>query len=220
MCLEIARNRCLSQFKSISHISLGSAEAAAASASFHIHRAWPLSTWSCCALRVKVAVKVRMMSGDSTDRRLASSSSTWVLINALKTKRPPSRFAPKRNALTPLPSAPLPSSPFVAQATIALGQIQLAQFFIVSLVPLSSNRANLPSSALLYCCCCCCCCFSYCCCTGNCSLAAAQGCCILKNHQVAAATGRCIRSLHRVASPVWRPAMASLACPGLAWSGI
>lgn len=111
MCLEIARNRCLSQFKSISHISLGSAEAAAAS--FHIHRAWPLSTWSCCALRVKVAVKVRMMSGDSTDRRLASSSSssTWVLINALKTKRPPSRFAPKRNALTPLPSPPHPFLP-------------------------------------------------------------------------------------------------------------
>lgn len=103
--LRDRQNRCLSQFKSISHISLGSAEAAAAS--FHIHRAWPLSTWSCCALRVKVAVKVRMMSGDSTDRRLASSpssSSTWVLINALKTKRPPSRFAPKRSALTPLPT--------------------------------------------------------------------------------------------------------------------
>lgn len=111
--LRDRQNRCLSQFKSISHISLGSAEAAAAS--FHIHRAWPLSTWSCCALRVKVAVKIRMMSGDSTDRRPASSSSssssTWVLINALKTKRPPSRFAPKRNALTPLPSPPLPSLP-------------------------------------------------------------------------------------------------------------
>lgn len=107
--LRDRQNRCLSQCKSISHISLGSAEAAAAS--FHIHRAWPLSTWNCCALRVKVAVKVRMMSGDSTDRRLASSSSsTWVLINALKTKRPPSRFAPKRNALTPLPF-PLPSLP-------------------------------------------------------------------------------------------------------------
>lgn len=104
--LRDRQNRCLSQFKSISHISLGSAEAAAAS--FHIHRAWPLSTWSCCALRVKVAVKVRMMSGDSTDRRLASSSSssTWVLINALKTKRPPSRFAPKRNTLTPPPFPP------------------------------------------------------------------------------------------------------------------
>lgn len=111
--LRDRQNRCLSQFKSISHISLGSAEAAAAS--FHIHRAWPLSTWSCCALRVKVAVKLRMMSGDSTDRRLASSpssSSTWVLINALKTKRPPSRFAPKRNALTPLPSPPR-SPPFL-----------------------------------------------------------------------------------------------------------
>lgn len=133
------------------------------------------------------------------------------MINALKTKRPPSRFAPKRNTLTP-PSLHRKTSPFlppfVAQATIALGQIQLAQFFIVSLVPLSANRANPSSSALVYCCCCCFCC----CCTGNCSLAAAQGCCILKNHQVA-------WSLCQVGASCGQPC-GGLLWPSMAWSAL